>query len=187
MIANIHYAVELFLFVLLVISLLQCRKYKNLSEKDQFTNIFHKHWLNVNLVNLMRKAKLKNKTLGLAFLDLDNFKKINDTWGHAHGDYVILSVVTAICSVIGRNCKLVRYGGDEFILIADLNEEDFSRILLQVQQSIRNTGLITTSIGGTMYYPDEDLNFSKLIAKADKALYAAKEIPVKGFKLLKLQ
>jgi len=67
MIANIHYVVELFLFVLLVISLLQCRKYKNLSEKDQFTNTLHKQWFNTNLVNLMRKAKLKNKTLGLAF------------------------------------------------------------------------------------------------------------------------
>ena len=175
MIPNFHYVVELFLLFLLITFLYQRWKYKHLSEKDQFTGTYHKHWLNTNLVNLMKKAKSTNKTLGIAFIDLDDFKALNDSRGHDYGDYVLLSIVKTIRSAVGKTGKLVRYGGDEFVFIApDITEENFSKILSLIQKSIRNTGLVTVSIGGTMFYPDEELNFSNLISRADKAVYAAK-------------
>jgi len=123
MLPTFHYVVELFLLASLLITLLKCLKYKSLSEKDQFTSAYHKQWLNINLVNLMRKAKSKNETLAVAFVDLDKFKKINDTWGHDYGDKVLLAVVKAIHSVIGKTGKLVRYGGDEFIIVRHVGVE----------------------------------------------------------------
>jgi len=175
MIPTFHHVVELFLLASLFATLLKCLKYKNLSEKDQFTAAYHKTWFNNNLVNLMRKAKSKNKTLGIAFIDLDKFKKINDTWGHAYGDKVLLSVVKAIHSVIGKTGKLVRFGGDEFIILMPcVTEKSFSEILSQIQKAINSTGMITVSIGGTIFHQDEELNFSKLLKRADKALYTAK-------------
>jgi diguanylate cyclase (GGDEF)-like protein len=175
MLPTFHLVVELFLLASLFIAFLKCLKYKNLSEKDLFTSAYHKQWLNVNLVNLMRKAKSEKKTLGLAFADLDKFKKINDTWGHDYGDRVLLAVVKAINSVIGKAGKLVRYGGDEFVLLLpNVTEKSFSEILSQVRKAISDTGMITASIGGTVFRPHEELNFSKLLKRADRAVYQAK-------------
>jgi len=175
MLPTFHLVVESFLLASLLITFIKYLKYKNLSEKDQFTSAYHKHWLNVNLVNLMRKAKSKSETLGIACIDLDKFKKINDTWGHAYGDKVLLAVVKGIHSVIGRTGKLVRYGGDEFIIIMPaVTEKSFSETLSRVQKAINDTGMITASIGGTVFHAHEELNFSKLINRADKAVYSAK-------------
>jgi len=169
------YYVVAFLFASLIASLLTCRKYKTLSEKDLFTNTFHRHWFDVNLVRLMKEAKTSNKPLGLVFIDLDNFKTINDSKGHAYGDIVLLSVVRAIKAVMGKQGKLARYGGDEFCVILPGVGDDFFDVLSQILKSIRNTGLITVSVGGTIFYPAEEINFSRLVNKVDKALYEAKD------------
>ncbi|MHC4270638.1 MAG: GGDEF domain-containing protein [Planctomycetota bacterium] len=130
MIPDLHYAAELCLLASLAVSLLQCRKYKHLSEKDRFTGTFHRYWFDQNLVKLMKEAKSNNTPLGVAFLDLDNFKEINDSNGHAYGDQVLLSVVKSIRSAIGKTGKLARYGGDEFVYVApSINEGSFSRTL----------------------------------------------------------
>jgi len=122
----------------------------------------------------MKEAKFTTKPLGLAFIDLDRFKAINDINGHAYGDKVLLSVVQAIRSAMGKQCKLARYGGDEFCVIFPGVGDDFLAVLSKIQNSISNTGLITVSIGGTIFHPSEDVNFSKLVNRADKALYEAK-------------
>jgi len=165
-----HYAV-FFLATLLFLATLKAIKYKKLSEKDQFTGTFHRRWFDLNLVKMMREAKSKNKPLGLAFIDLDNFKTINDTKGHAYGDEVLLAVVKAI----GHHAKLARYGGDEFVLILPhTTESAFHKELFTIQETVRNTGLITVSIGGAIFYPCDDINFSNLVNRADKGLYIAK-------------
>ena len=171
---DFHYAIAI-LSVSLIVALLRCQKYKSLSEKDQFTGTFHRRWFDLNLVKFMKEAKAEDKPLGVVFLDLDNFKEINDSKGHAYGDHVLLAVVKAIRSAMGKTGKLARYGGDEFcVLLPNTTNNNFSITLSQIKESIRNTGLITASVGGTIFYPSESLNFSNLVNRADKGVHAAK-------------
>ena len=127
------------------------------------------------------EEKVKNMSLnaGVAVIDLDDFKLFNDTYGHDGGDPVLTTVVNVIRHYIRRTDILVRYGGDEFLLILPgIEKEVFSQKLRMIQEKIHATHIpgfnrrkLSVSIGGVMFTHGR---LEEAITKADRLMYMAK-------------
>ncbi|MEH0016284.1 cyclic di-GMP phosphodiesterase [Citrobacter portucalensis] len=120
--------------------------------------------------------------VGIVYLDLDNFKKVNDAYGHMFGDQLLQSVSLAILSCLDDNQLLARFGGDEFIVLATETsqstlEATASRILTRLRQPFR-IGLIEVYTGcsiGISLAPQHGQDCESVIRNADTAMYTAKE------------
>lgn len=127
------------------------------------------------------EEKLKKKILsaGVAMIDVDDFKLYNDTFGHEAGDAVLVTLVDIIKHLIRRTDSLVRYGGDEFLLLMpDVTETIFFKKLKKIQQNIQNADIdgyegirLSVSIGGVI---TKGQKIEEVAAKADKFMYRAK-------------
>ena len=127
------------------------------------------------------EEKLKKKVMsaGVAMIDVDDFKLYNDTFGHDAGDAVLVTLVDIIKQLIRRTDSLVRYGGDEFLLLMpDITEEIFSKKLKKIQKNLQNTDIqgyegirLSVSIGGII---TKGQTIEEAAVKADKFMYRAK-------------
>ena len=118
-------------------------------------------------------------TLSIFALDVDHFKKINDTLGHDIGDEVLKGFASRVKNTLRKNDIIARIGGDEFvILLPDLTDKtNVKEIAERIQLSLSVSGAnmqISTSIG-IAFYNDFELNAKTLYKQADMALYEAKE------------
>ena len=127
-------------------------------------------------------AERDNTQVGIVYLDLDNFKKVNDAYGHMFGDQLLQSVSLAILSCLDKTQVLARLGGDEFIILAtDTSQSTLeamaSRILTRLRQPFR-IGLIEVYSGcslGIALAPQHGTDRESVIRNADTAMYTAKE------------
>lgn len=160
------------------------KKVKILAESDPLTGLsnraYFEHSLRINIVNNIRD---KHK-LALLLIDLDNFKFVNDTYGHDVGDRLLLLVVGSIKSCLRGNELFSRLGGDEFsICLSNLDSvEDASKVALRVVDAltkpfiINETEVHSTASVGISIYPDNATNFEELFKQADIAMYRAKKL-----------
>lgn len=123
-------------------------------------------------------------TMSVAFVDIDHFKSVNDTHGHATGDRVLKHVAGLLARLSGDNCHVARHGGEEFALVfAGLNASDAYTRLDEAREALCNTvllnrenaqpiGKLSFSAGIAQYHAGE--SSSRLLARADAALYQAK-------------
>ena len=157
--------------------------YKYRSERDGFTDCFNKDWAitkrNSKLVRMMKRASNKGVPFGLAFIDFDDFKQVNDKEGHFYGDRVILDIVKSVKTVL-KNKKTkgltVRFGGDELlVLIPNTYKEELIEVCEAMVQRVKQSIGQTISVGGVIFSKGDDINVEKIIKKADDNLYAAKE------------
>jgi diguanylate cyclase (GGDEF)-like protein len=132
----------------------------------------------------------QGKQAGVIFADVDNFKRLNDTWGHPFGDFV-LQRIAAILRKATRDCDLLaRYGGEEFVLVvvncsADVVRSVAERIRKTVETEIfehnGQRALVTISVGGSTYVPDEVAGIGtatvagRILKDADTAMYQCKK------------
>jgi diguanylate cyclase (GGDEF)-like protein/PAS domain S-box-containing protein len=154
----------------------------HLAQHDFLTNLPNRSLLNDRITQAILLSKRRNTKLAILFLDLDNFKHINDSLGHETGDKLLQSVAKTLSGCIRHSDTLSRQGGDEFIILVmqDYSGEDAiltaDKILseLAVAYHINNHELhITTSIGISVY-PDDGNSAETLIKNADTAMYEAK-------------
>ncbi len=141
-----------------------------------------------------RKCQRIKSSMGLLFIDLDRFKEINDTLGHAKGDSLLIEVAARIRTCIRDSDTLARLGGDEFTVILPEYHESSSldrvaqKILIELSQPFDlgdgDIGHISASVGITMYPEDTDV-ISELLQYADQAMYAAKTAGRNGFSYFK--
>jgi two-component system chemotaxis family response regulator WspR len=130
-------------------------------------------------------AQSEGGAYGLCMIDVDNFKKYNDTYGHVAGDHVLASVAKALKgSLRGRDC-IARFGGEEIVaLLADASEPSLRAVAERLRASVHALGIahaknpagvVTVSMGVTSYRGPSVDDFTTVLERADKSLYAAKE------------
>ncbi len=120
--------------------------------------------------------------MGVLFLDLDGFKRINDTWGHEAGDHVIIEAASRLAAIVRETDIAARLGGDEFVLVFD--QLDDARAAMSVVERLHSafdapirTGEITVQLtvsAGFVMTRDPDADPRQLLRVADAALYRAK-------------
>ncbi|WP_263833926.1 sensor domain-containing diguanylate cyclase [Sulfurospirillum oryzae] len=149
---------------------------------DHLTSLANRTLLNQRLQLLVENNQTSGKKFGVLFLDLDNFKEINDSLGHDVGDMILIHVAKTLLLATRKSDTVARFGGDEFIILVDDIEETKTlehiakKLISAVQQPIRVRHLdlsVTTSIGISLF-PDHGSDFNQLIKNADLALYVAK-------------
>ena len=149
-----------------------------LAMTDQLTGLYNRHSLFDIGPKYLSDAKRHKFPVSLLVFDLDHFKNVNDTYGHAVGDIVL----QLIGQVLQENCRnedfVARFGGEEFVMLLSHCDLDFAvtkaESLRQViEMSKPNDSTMTASIGVAVFSEDDD--FESLFDKADKAVYQAKE------------
>lgn len=152
--------------------------YKDLSIRDNLTGIYNRRKILLELKNCFELPKPSKSPMSLIMFDLNDFKKINDTYGHGMGDFVLQRITESISACLRKKDVFGRWGGDEFvILLPDCDRTKAERTTLKIQTRLANLGLpvkmpITCSFG--ISTTEEEQCPESLIHRADMAMYYVK-------------
>lgn len=155
---------------------------------DSLTGLPNRLLLNDRLSLAMDQADQNHDSLSIMFIDLDRFKYINDTLGHAVGDQLLIEVANRIQSFLGKHDTLSRQGGDEFIvLLPHTTAVEATKRAKAIVDALNSSLIvehqelyITPSIGIAMY-PTDGKDIDTLIKNADTAMYQVKELGKNNF------
>ena len=156
----------------------ETEKIKNLATTDALTGCLNRMQGMHIIKNEMLRSKRYNISLALILLDLDHFKKVNDTWGHPIGDQVLKLVAERIRKNIRSSDSLIRLGGEEFIIFApETNIAEAALLAEKVRKVLEETdhstaGKVTVSLGVAEHIQPE--SFKQWYVRTDAALYEAK-------------
>jgi diguanylate cyclase (GGDEF)-like protein len=167
-------------FIAVVVYLL--KKFEHQAYHDKLTGLANRKYFTEEFEALKQKADSSGSNIGLIFIDIDQFKAINDNYGHDVGDRVLESIAAKMKNNLKGEDILARMGGDEFLVaLSDLNSK--SEIIKVAKRLIKklNGDLIIgdrkikiSVSGGVSFYPDESRELEILIKNADAAMYKAK-------------
>jgi diguanylate cyclase (GGDEF)-like protein len=158
----------------------QEHKLELVSRTDSLTGALNRYRFDVILNHEIERARRYETPLGVIMLDLDNFKRINDDYGHRIGDVVLQELVLLVRRRIRRTDEIIRYGGEEFIVVTPMTNMDQAR---ELAEDIRATAdahrfpgvaSITVSTGVTAFKPGDDMD--SLLSRVDAAMYEAKRL-----------
>ncbi|GAE93317.1 diguanylate cyclase/phosphodiesterase [Gracilibacillus boraciitolerans JCM 21714] len=149
---------------------------------DPLTALPNRYLLDHHFHKTLQKSKEKTETFAVLFLDLDNFKHVNDSYGHEIGDLFLQQIAETLTLILEERAIICRHGGDEFVVLAKKTDKQTA---LQLAEEIREEFQLpiridghniasSFSIGGVSLYPDDGLDMETLIRAADQAMYAAK-------------
>jgi diguanylate cyclase (GGDEF)-like protein/PAS domain S-box-containing protein len=155
-------------------------KIKHQAYHDALTDLPNRRYLIEKLKSEFKKAEKHNRQVAILYLDLDNFKNINDSFGHVMGDLLLKSVAQRL-TVIHPNSFIARLGGDEFAVLLSDDVPDIEEVACKTIQTLRQPFMlenkevfVTTSVGISIY-PKDSNNEMTLIQHADMAMYDAKK------------
>ena len=156
---------------------------ERLSQTDDLTKLHNARYLRQFLLNEIRRARRYGSSVAALFLDLDDFKRVNDAHGHLAGSHVLMEMAAVILSSIRDTDAVARYGGDEFVIVlpdtqielaGTVAERIRERILRHRFNAGRNLKLSLTASFGVAAFPMHASSPQQLIAAADTAMYEAK-------------
>ena len=162
---------------------------EELSARDELTKCFNRRYLIEAMRQLLAKIQRDNSVIGIAFfLDLDEFKSLNDQYGHLAGDCALKTIAERLQSVVRANDVLARYGGDEFVLLCELSSKDWPLALStakvvsdKIKQSFTEPFYyqgqeieLGCSIGFTLI-DHYDTNIDTVLQRADNDMYNCKQ------------
>ena len=160
----------------------ELEKTSTLVRHDQLTGAFNRRGLEEAFENEVARSQRRKSPLCVALLDIDNFKKLNDSLGHDVGDAALIHLVTVIRETLRPQDTLARFGGEEFIiLLPDTPIDDAKKALVRLQRELtkrifltdNEKVLITFSAGVTDFRIDD--NQTSVTKRADEAMYSAKK------------
>jgi diguanylate cyclase (GGDEF)-like protein len=150
---------------------------------DEMTSLYNHRYFKVRLENEIQEHVERNKALGLILLDIDNFKKFNDSYGHLTGDIVLTKVAHCLKDTCRSTDVAARYGGEEFAcILPDIDTDEVMVIGERIRKAIEKTLVETDNFGilnvtaslGISVFPRHGVKVNQLIEAADSALYEAK-------------
>lgn len=156
---------------------------ERLSQTDDLTKLHNARYLRQFLLNEIRRARRYGSSVAALFLDLDDFKRINDVHGHLVGSHVLMEMAGVILSSIRDTDAVARYGGDEFVIVLpDTATELAGSVAERIREKIgchefnggRRLKLALTASFGVAAFPEHASSPQQLIATADSAMYEAK-------------
>ncbi len=149
---------------------------------DSLTKIGNRRYLEINLMSRFEEFKRYDWPFGLIFLDVDDFKKVNDQWGHEVGDEVLFMTAATLINNVRSFDVIGRWGGEEFLIIlVNVGQGEVGKVANKLRVLIEKSGLymgediieVTVSIGATMARPGDDVE--GLMKRVDRLLYQSKE------------
>jgi diguanylate cyclase (GGDEF)-like protein/PAS domain S-box-containing protein len=154
-----------------------------LAERDPLTGLYNRHRFQQELVRTMLESDRHQTPCAVMFFDLDEFKTINDSYGHRAGDALLIRVAGEIGALVRRNEVLARLGGDEFAILlpavqrseAEVLADRVVRAIGQIPFRFEGQNLRVTTSLGIAYYPTHATDADDLVARADIAMYQAKD------------
>ena len=158
------------------------KQLERLAHYDQLTNIPNRHLLFDRIAHLIEQSKRTMSNFALLYIDVDNFKIINDTKGHASGDIVLIEISKRLKQAIRQSDTVARIGGDEFVILLE-NLADKSNVSTMIEAItnvlkeafiINDEALFVSCSVGYSLYPVDGISADALIALADKAMYKTK-------------
>lgn len=163
---------------------LHTEKIEFLALRDKLTGLYNRHYLIEHLEHLLAQHRRHKKRSSVMMIDLDNFKKINDYYGHVIGDMALRAVAESVQRICRNSDILTRYGGEEFIIVChDTDVNEVSQLAERIRRSVERLtieslgfpGPQTISIGVHTLSSDKELTVDQLISRVDNALYCAKK------------
>lgn len=154
-------------------------KIENLAHTDDLTGLWNRRSLFIHGNKDLQASKRRHAELTLLFLDIDNFKAINDQLGHLGGDAVLQNVATVISSTIRESDKVFRFGGDEFcILLPDTGRNQVRRICTEIKEALKPVlpEYSGVSIGIKSTGPETYCDIEELLSAADAHMYSEKSV-----------
>jgi diguanylate cyclase (GGDEF)-like protein/PAS domain S-box-containing protein len=154
-----------------------------LAERDALTGLYNRHRFQQELARTMLETDRLQTQCAVMFFDLDEFKTINDSYGHRAGDALLIRVAGEIGALVRRNEVLARLGGDEFAILlpavqgkeAEMLADRVVRAIAQIPFRFEGQNLRLTTSLGIAYYPGQATDADDLVARADIAMYQAKD------------
>lgn len=149
---------------------------------DALTGLANRHQMDLRMQDCLRSALLSNRPFAVIFLNVDHFRRINDTWGHSVGDEFLIAVAQRITARLTREMTLARLGGDAFILLVpECDDDKLNALLTALLEDVRRPlsicghALSATISAGVSLYPQDGETLHELKLKADAALHHVKE------------
>lgn len=156
---------------------------KEMAIRDRLTGLYNHGLLIELLVKELAKQERKGHNICFAMIDIDYFKRVNDTFGHMAGDAVLIELAQILISSVRKEDIVGRYGGEEFgLIMPEIDCEDGKRLFERIRRNVENHEFhagenkiyITISIGVYFKHSSEKMTSADVIEKADEALYASK-------------
>jgi diguanylate cyclase (GGDEF)-like protein len=155
------------------------------ADQDPLTGVYHHRYLKTRLEEELRRSRTTGQTVAAVMMDLDNFKNVNDTYGHLVGDDALKMVTSVLLGAVRSTDVVGRYGGDEFmVVLPETTREQTETIINRVTAELEERDLrladgsaipVKCSIGYALFPQDAETP-ADLIAKADAALYQSKRM-----------
>ena len=156
---------------------------ENMAIRDALTELYNRRFMDEALARELLLAQRNNTQLSIALMDIDHFKKMNDTYGHQAGDEVLRQVAKYLSAAIRRSDFVCRYGGEELMLL--LPGCDLAQALAKANEVREGIAQLPLSAGGLLLpnitisigvatHPMHGMNPADLLSQADQALYDAK-------------
>ena len=169
------------LFIFLGVSAKSRAKLRTLSRNDPLTGLANRLYFIAQVEALLNNAKRNESRLSVIMIDIDDFKEVNDTYGHMEGDRVLRDMAKTFENTLRQSDIIGRWGGEEFLIaLPDTNREAALKVAEKIRQAIKNNvktkegAPITISLGLTTHV-DKNTSLDTLIQEADTALYKAKK------------
>lgn|GEM_PF-2047509 len=165
-------------------------KLNNRAYTDNLTALWNRRYFNIRLNEELQRAKRASSSFGVAFIDVDYFKEVNDYYGHVAGDQVLLNIANTI-KQITRNIGIVsRWGGDEYaIIFPNVNQESLHLVAERIRHAVLCSDICyncSISVGASLI--DGNMDINQILNLVDIKLYEdkkRKEVRLKGYPVIK--